>query len=88
MTLPTEEEVYEFVKRRGSVTNDQMYQEGYGDVGRGHDTVSKLRKLADEGKLKLNIREVMRDHVLPGGVGYRSPEKIIITWSIMNEQKG
>ena len=78
--LPTKEEVYEFVKRRGSVTNDQMYQEGYGDVGRGWDTIGKLRNLMDEGKLRLEIREIPSERVRDGIV-VRGVEKITITWS-------
>ena len=82
--LPTKEEVYEFVKQRGSVTNDQMYQEGYGDVERGWDTVGKLRELVDEGKLKLEITHAPSEHVRYG-VTTRGIDKTVITWSAKGE---
>ena len=56
-----------------------MYREGYGDVERGWDTVGKLRELADEGKLKLEITHVPNVRVRHG-VTIRGIEKTVITW--------
>ena len=77
--VPTKE-IYQFVKQRGSVDNDTMYQEGYGDVGRGWDTVGKLRDLADEGKLKLEITHVPACASVMA-LTIRGIEKTVIRWS-------
>jgi len=56
------------------VTNDEMYKEGFGDVERSWDTISKLRELADEGKLELVTGRLYDER------GH--PVKTIIVWKI------
>lgn len=51
--LPSKAEVLEFVKQRGEVNSQQLYNEGFGDVGRGPITVGMLRELVDEGCIRL-----------------------------------
>jgi hypothetical protein len=83
---PTEEEILEYIRRKGGeVTNDEMCAEGFGDVGRGHDTISKLRALADEGKLRLEI-EHMRDTAPTGGNPFAIRVSTVIRWSLPKEK--
>ena len=52
----TEEEIIEFIKANGGmVTDSLMLEEHFGDVGTGNKTILVMRKMADEGKLKLKI---------------------------------
>ncbi len=55
-SLPSKEEVLEKVRRAGAISTEQLIKEGYGDVGRGIDTVAKLRSLVEEGAIE-NIIE-------------------------------
>ena len=84
LEVPTKEEILRFVRERGSVDNDTMHREGYGDVGRGWDTVGKLRELADEGKLEFEITHVPSERIRHG-VTIRGIEKTVITWSAKEE---
>ena len=80
--LPTEEEILEYIRRKGGeVTNDEMYAEKFGDVGRGHDMISKLKALADEGKLRLDI-EHMGDRLPTEGNPFAIHVSMIIKWSL------
>ena len=52
----TEEEIIEFIKANGGmVTNSLMGEKHFGDVEIGNKTISVMRGMADEGKLKLKI---------------------------------
>jgi hypothetical protein len=52
----SKEEIIEFIKANGgSVTNSLMKEKNFGDVGSGKKTTTELRKMADEGKLKMKI---------------------------------
>ncbi len=52
----TEEEIIEFIEANGRrVTDSLMLEEHFGDVGTGNKTILVMRKMADEGKLKLKI---------------------------------
>jgi len=56
----TEEEIIEFIKANGGmVTDSLMLEEHFGDVGTGNKTILVMRKMADEGKLKLKITHKM-----------------------------
>jgi len=56
----TEEEIIEFIKANGRrVTDSLMLEEHFGDVGTGNKTILVMRKMADEGKLKLKITHKM-----------------------------
>jgi len=57
-----------------------MYQMSFGDVGRGGNTIGKLRELADEGKLELVITHIPSEH--RGQSGYRGVAKTVITWRV------
>ncbi len=52
----TEEEIIEFIKANGGrVTDSMMLEKHFGDVGIGNKTIPVMRRMADEGKLKLKI---------------------------------
>ncbi len=52
----TEEEIIEFIEANGGrAANSLMLEEHFGDVGTGNKTILVMRKMADEGKLKLKI---------------------------------
>lgn len=52
----SKEKIIEFIKANGgSVTNSLMQERHFGDVGIGNKTISVMRRMADEGKLKLKI---------------------------------
>ena len=52
----TEGEIIEFIKANGGmVTNSLMLEKHFGDVEIGNKTISVMRGMADEGKLKLKI---------------------------------
>ncbi len=71
--LPDQKEILRYLSNHGgSSTNDEMYREKLGDVGRGWDTIQKLKKLADEGKVRREIQ-----HIFQGGRCVRT----IIRWS-------
>lgn len=50
----TEGEIIEFIKTKGGrVTNSFTQEKHFGDVESGNKTISVMRRMADEGKLKL-----------------------------------
>ena len=52
----TEGEIIEFIKSNGGrVTDSMMLEKHFGDVEIGNKTISVMRGMADEGKLKLKI---------------------------------
>jgi hypothetical protein len=52
----SKEKIIEFIEANGGmVTNSLMQERHFGDVGIGNKTTSALRKMADEGKLKMKI---------------------------------
>ena len=52
----TEGEIIEFIKANGGMmTNSVMREKHFGDVEIGNKTISVMRRMADEGKLKLKI---------------------------------
>ena len=52
----SKEKIIEFIEANGGiVTNSLMQERHFGDVGIGNNTTSALRKMADEGKLKMKI---------------------------------
>ena len=52
----SKEEILEFIEANGGmVTNSLMQERHFGDVGIGNKTTSAMRKMADEGKLKMKI---------------------------------
>ena len=52
----TEGEIIEFIEANGGrVTNSLMREKHFGDVEIGNKTTSVMRRMADEGKLKLKI---------------------------------
>ncbi len=52
----TEGEIIEFIKANGGrVTDSMMLEKHFGDVGIGNKTIPVMRRMADEGKLKLKI---------------------------------
>ena len=52
----SEEKIIEFIKANdGRVTNSLMREMRFGDVEIGNKTISVMRRMADEGKLKLKI---------------------------------
>jgi len=52
----SKEEIIEFIEANGGmVTNSLMQERHFGDVGMGNNTTSAMRKMADEGKLKMKI---------------------------------
>ena len=72
--LPREKDILKYLAdRRGTASNDEMYRERFGDVGRGWDTILRLKKLADEGKVGREIQ-----HVFQGGRCVRT----IIRWTL------
>jgi len=76
--LPTEAEILEYIRScGGSVTNARMYAERFGDVGVGYDTVSRLRRLADEGKLELEIVHHRSANPLP-----ENPSHVLVSMEI------
>jgi len=56
----TDGEIIEFIEANGGrVTNSLMGEKHFGDVGIGNMTISVMRRMADEGKLKLKITHKM-----------------------------
>ena len=56
----TEGEIIEFIKANGGMmTNSVMREKHFGDVEIGNKTISVMRGMADEGKLKLKITHEM-----------------------------
>ncbi len=56
----TEGEIIEFIKANGGMmTNSVMREKHFGDVEIGNKTISVMRGMADEGKLKLKITHKM-----------------------------
>ncbi len=56
----TEGEIIEFIKANGGMmTNSVMLEKHFGDVEIGNKTISVMRGMADEGKLKLKITHKM-----------------------------
>ena len=54
--MSSEDKIIEFIEANGRrVTDSLMLEEHFGDVGTGNKTISVMRKMADEGKLKLKI---------------------------------
>jgi hypothetical protein len=52
----SKEKIIEFIKANGGmVSNSLMQERHFGDVGIGNKTTSAMRKMADEGKLKMKI---------------------------------
>jgi hypothetical protein len=52
----SKEKIIEFIEANGGmVTNSLMRERHFGDVGTGNKTTSAMRKMADEGKLKMKI---------------------------------
>ena len=52
----SKEKIIEFIKANGgSVTNSLMQEKHFGDVEIGNKTISVMRGMADEGKLKLKM---------------------------------
>ena len=52
----SKEKIIEFIEANGGkVTNSLMQERHFGDVGIGNNTTSALRKMADEGELKMKI---------------------------------
>jgi len=52
----TEGEIIEFIKANGGrAANSLMREKHFGDVETGNMTISVMRSMADEGKLKLEI---------------------------------
>ena len=52
----TDGEIIEFIKANGGMmTNSVMREKHFGDVEIGNKTISVMRRMADEGKLKLKI---------------------------------
>ncbi len=57
----TEGEIIEFIKANGGkVANSLMREKHFGDVETGNRTISVMRRMANEGKLKLNITHIDR----------------------------
>jgi len=54
--MSSEDKIITFVKANGGrVTNSLMREKHFGDVEIGKKTISVMRRMADEGKLKLKI---------------------------------
>ena len=52
----SKEKIIEFIEANdGMVTNSLMQEKHFGDVGSGNKTTTAMRKMADEGKLKMKI---------------------------------
>ena len=52
----SKEKIIEFIKANGGrVTNSLMREKHFGDVEIGNKTTSVMRRMANEGKLKLKI---------------------------------
>jgi len=67
----SEEKIIEFIKAEGgAVTNLLMREKHFGDVETGKRTISTMRKMTDEGKLRLEITHVGHattiEWILPG----------------------
>ena len=55
----SKEKIIEFIAANGGmVTNSLMQEKHFGDVGSGNKTTTAMRKMADEGKLKMKIAHV------------------------------
>jgi len=54
--MSSEDKIIEFIKANGGrVTNSLMRERHFGDVEIGNKTTSVMRRMADEGKLRLKI---------------------------------
>jgi len=54
--MSSEDEIITFIEANGGrVTDYLMREKHFGDVGIGNKTISVMRRMADEGKLKLEI---------------------------------
>jgi len=52
----SKEKIIEFIKANGGrVTNSLMREKHFGDVEIGNKTISEMRRMLDEGELKLKI---------------------------------
>jgi hypothetical protein len=52
----SKEKIIEFIEANGGiVTNSLMRERHFGDVGTGNKTTTTMRKMADEGILKMKI---------------------------------
>jgi hypothetical protein len=57
----SKEKIIGFIKENGGmVTNSLMRERHFGDVGTGNKTTTTMRKMADEGKLKMKITHTDR----------------------------
>jgi len=57
MPRVSEKEVKEYLEQKGgSATVDEMRADGFGDIGRGWDTIRVLRKMLDKGEVEREIR--------------------------------
>ena len=57
MSRITEKEVREYLEQKGgSATVDEMRADGFGDIGKGWDTIRVLRKMLEKGEVEREIR--------------------------------
>lgn len=84
--LPTARDVVDYLQRSGGeATTESLYLAGFGDVGRGWQTVGLLKTMIDSGILARAIDHERREH--RGGPFPIPIAKTKITWKLRDSAR-